>query len=196
MFRIFQILQDSFSLENLIKLYLKTGNRNKTLYDEIQRRWTQHLKMNNICTDKVELLSLENESDVTTSHYIVQVRKTSSTSKVKSYSVAIHTNLTYILFDVMKEKNKYRAYIVKTITQNLQDYQYIYQNIFPSIFMEFIVCQVSVSKAFDCELSYITDENESITLKGEKQNMCIYSNNLYAGDNGLISKYDELKQMI
>lgn len=192
MFRIFQILQDSFSIENLIRLYLKTGNKNETLYNEIQNRWMKYLKANNMYNGIPSLLSLENENDITTPHYILQIRKTYSKPKVKSYSVAIHTDVTYMLFDVVKDKNSYRAYIIKTITRDLEDYQNIYLHILPSLFMEFILSSVSVSKAFDCELSYISDENTPILLKGEKQNMCIYSNNLFVGDGGLIPTHDEL----
>lgn len=187
MFRIFQILQDSVSIHNLIRLYLKTGNTNKALYNEIQNRWRKYLKTNNTYTVLPLLLSLENENDITTPDNILQIRKTSLTS----YSVAIHTDLTYMLFDVVKDKNKYRAYIVKTITRDLQDYQNIYQQILPTLFMEFVISSVSVSKAFDCELSYISNDT-SILLKGEKQNVCIYSNSLFVGDVGLIPTHDEL----
>jgi hypothetical protein len=192
MFSIFQILQDSFSIKNLIRLYLTTGNKNESLYNEIQKRWMEYLKINNIYTPITSLLSLENENDITGSHYILQIRKTSSKSKVKSYSVAIHTDLTYMLFDVVKDKNEYRAYAIKTITRDLEDYQNTYQNILPSLFMEFIVSSVSVSKAFDCELLYINETHTPTLLKGEKENVCIYSNSLYVGDNGLIPTHDEL----
>ena len=182
MSRIFQILQNNFSIENLIKFYLKTANTNEALYGTIQNKWLEYLKNNNMSTVVPVLLSLENANDITTPHYILQIRKTYLKSKIKSYSVAIHTDLTYILFDVVKEKNKYRAYIIKTITRDLEDYQIICQNIFPSLFMEFIISNVSVSKAFDCEFTYINEDNKSIILKGEKQNMCIYSNKLFIGD--------------
>lgn len=191
MFRIFQILQDSFSIESLISFYLKTGNTNEALYNEIQKRWRMHLENNKIYNVLPSLLSLENENDITASHYIIQIRKTSLASKVKSYSVAIHTDLTYMLFDVVKVKNKYRAYIIKTITRDLDDYQKIYLHILPSLFMEFTISQVSVLKAFDCELKYISNENRPILLKGERQNMCIYSNSLFVGDVGLIPIHDE-----
>lgn len=192
MFRIFQILQDSLSIQSLIKLYLRTGNTNQQLYDDIQKRWSQYVKQNSLYRSLPSLLSLDNENDITTPHYILQVRKTSSTPKVKSYSVAIHSNLTYILFEIIKDKNKYCAYIMKTITRDLEDYQDMYQHLLPVLFMEFIVSRVSVSKAFDCESSYITKENTPITLKGEKQNMCIYSNSLFVGDIGIIPAHDGL----
>jgi hypothetical protein len=189
MFRIFQIFQNNFSIENLIRIYLKTGNKNKELYNDIQKKWQNYVKTNNILPI---ILSLEDENDITAPHYILQIRKTYLASKSKSYSVAIHTDLTYMLFDVIKEKNKYRAYITKSITRDLEDYQNIYQNILPSLFMEFTISSVSVSKAFDCELSYVNNENTSILLKGEKHNVCIYSNNLFVGDSGLIPIHDGL----
>jgi hypothetical protein len=192
MFRIFQIFQNNFSIENLIKIYLKTGNKNKELYNDIQKRWQNHLKTNNIYNILPVILSLEDENDITAPHYILQIRKTYLASKSKSYSVAIHTDLTYMLFDVIKEKNKYRAFITKSITRDLEDYQNIYQNILPSLFMEFTISSVSVSKAFDCELSYVNNENTSILLKGEKHNVCIYSNSLFVGDSGLIPIHDGL----
>lgn len=193
MLRIFQILQDSFSTKNLIRFYLKTGNKNETLYNEIQKRWIKFLKFNNIHTCISVLLSLENEDDITTPHYIVQVRKTSATSKIKSYSVAVHTDLTYMMFNVVKDRNKYRAYVVRAITRDFEDYQNLHHNILRSLFMEFIISPVSVLKASDCELSYINKENASILLKGDKQNMCIYSNNLFEGNVGFIPAHDELR---
>ena len=192
MFGIIQILTSGFSIENLIRIYLKTGNKTEILYNEIQKRWIEYLKKKNMNTCTTALLSLEHENDITSQHFILQTRKISSTSKVKSYSVAIHTDLTYILFDVVKERNKYRAYIIKSITRDLRDYQNIYKDILPSIFMEFIVSPVSVCKAFDCESSYINKNNKPILLKGERQNMCIYSNSLFVGDVGLIPAHDEL----
>lgn len=194
MFRLFQFLQENIDISTYIKLYLKTGNKNEHLYEKIQRRWLKHLKSNNICNCFSTLLSLENENDITTSNLIFQVRKTSKSQKDPSYSVAIHTDLSYVLFEIIKVKNKYHAYIVKVITRDLQDYQAIYQNILPSLFMEFIISPVIVSKAFDCELSYINEDNMSLLIKGENQNVCIYSNNLYdcTGDIGIIAIHDEL----
>lgn len=192
MFNILQIFKDNLSIENLIRIYLKTGNNNEAIFTEIEKRWIQYLKSNNIYTYISSLLSLETDHDIAKNNFILQTRKTYSTSKVQSYSVAIHTDLTYMLFDVVKEKKNYRAFIVKTITRDLQDYQDVYKNILPSLFMEFVISSVSVSKAFDCELSYINENNMPILLKGERQNVCIYSNSLFVGDIDFIPTHDEL----
>lgn len=194
MFRLFQILQDSVNIQTLIKIYLKSGNKNEKLYNEIQIRWQKSIKENKIYNCFSSLLSLENENDVTSSHYIIQVRKTSKSQKDPSYTVAIHTDLSYVMFEIIKVKNKYQAFIVKVITRDLIDYQLVYQNVLPSLFMEFLLCPVIVSKAFDCEISYTNNENMPLLIKGEKQNVCVYSNNLFEcnGDNGLISIHDEL----
>lgn len=190
MSRIFQIFQYSFSTKNLIRFYLKTGNKNETLYSEIQKRWVKSLKLNNIHTCISVLLSLDDENDIVTPHYIIQVRKTLSEPKTKSYSVAIHTDLTYMMFNVVKQDNKYHAYVVRAITRDFEDYQNLHQNILPSLFMEFIISHVSVLKASDCELSYINKENASILLKGDEKNLCIYSNSLF---EGFIPAHDELR---
>lgn len=183
----FQILQNIVSIQTLIKIYLKTSNKNEHLYNEIQRKW----KKSQDCNFS-SLLSLDDENDITASHLIFQVRKTSKCQKEPSYSVAIHTDLSYVFFEIIKTKKNYRAYIVKVITRDLEDYQDIYQNVLPSLFMEFILSPVIVSKAFDCEISYINENNIPLLMKGEKQNICIFSNSLYFGESGLITTHDEL----
>lgn len=190
MFRLFQILQGNVSIKTLIKLYLKTGNKN--MYNDIQCKWMKYLACNNINNCFSSLLSLDDENDITSPHFIFQVRKTSESQKEPSYTVAVHTYLSYVLFEIIKTKKTYRVYIVKTITRDLQDYQDIYQNVLPSLFMEFILSPVIVSKAFDCETSYINKHNLPLLMKGEKQNVSIYSNNLYIGECGLITEHDEL----
>jgi hypothetical protein len=183
----FQILQNIIGIQTLIKIYLKTSNKNEHLYNEIQRKW----KKSQDCNFS-SLLSLDDENDITTSHFIFQVRKTSKFHKDPSYSVAIHTDLSYVFFEIIKTKTNYRAYIVKVITRDLQDYQDIYQNVLPSLFMEFMISPVIVSKSFDCEISYINQHDMPLLMKGEKQNVCIYSNSLYIGESGLITIHDEL----
>lgn len=194
MFRLFQIFQDNVSIHTLIKMYLKSGNKNIAIYDEIQIKWQKHLKKNNIYNRCSLLLSLEDENDITTLHFIFQVRKTSKSHKDPSYSVAIHTDLSYVMFEVIKIKHKYQAFIVRVITRDLLDYQVVYQSILPSLFMEFLLSPVKVSKAFDCEMSYINRENIPLLIKGKKQNICMYSNMLFDcnGDKGLIITHDEL----
>ena len=177
--RLFQILKGVVSIQTLIKVYIKTGNNNEQLYDDIKKKWAKH--------NTNLLLSLDSENDITQHRFIIQTSKTSKTNKDLSYSVAIHTNLSYVLFEVIKTKSKYRAYIRKVITHDLQDYQDIYQNIFPSLFMEFVIYPVFVTKAFDCEVSYINKDKRSMLLKGIKQNICVFSNNMYDGESGLIT---------
>jgi hypothetical protein len=192
MFRLFQFFQNNIGIQTLIRLYLKTGNKNENIYNDIQCKWIEYMACNNIEKCCSSLLSLDDENDITTSHFIFQVRKISTTPKDPSYTVAIHTDLSYVLFEIIKIKKTYRAFIVKAITRDLQDYQDIYQNILPSLFMEFILTPVIVSKAFDCELSYINQHKMTLLMKGEKQNVSIYSNSLYIGDCSLITIHDEL----
>jgi hypothetical protein len=179
MSRIFQILADNLDDKTLLRFYLRSGQR----YDDVLHVVLARLNMG--CNKRpYKLYSLKNEDDIITSKLLVQVQKI----KKNEYTVAVHTDLTYLLVYVSQDKQKSMAYsasIQNVITNDLLDYENIYNDVLPKLFMEFIAYSVNVFKSPDCKFLYTKKDNISLVLNGTTQCVCSYINGKCFGDINL-----------
>jgi hypothetical protein len=144
MSHLFQIFTKHLDTRTLLRLYIQTNYKYRHILDEACDRMKKHRIV----------YSLEDEDNVITNKYIIQVNK--KPGQNNSYTVAIHTDNTYVLVNVMKKKIgiigsfTYTATIQEVMTKDNGDYNRLKEDTLPYMFIEFIAFDVDVCEAPNC----------------------------------------------
>lgn len=141
MSHLLQFCTKYFDTKSLLRLYIQTNYKYRHLFDKACERMKKHRNV----------YSLEDEDNVITNKYIIQVNKKSGMNA--TYTVAMHTDNTYMLVNVVKKKVgifgsfTYDATIEEVMTKDNGEYHRLKEDTLPYMFIEFIAFDVDVRES-------------------------------------------------